>query len=170
MERKLNKKFEDYITSFKNEIRDIINSLKFEEKEKINTLMGFIYDYERLVFKKDDISKRKRVKNTIPILNRCNAKRANNEQCTRRKKEGCEYCGTHVKGTPHGLVSDNTIVSEVTHNMDLIAQEIGGIVYYIDNHNNVYNTEDVMNGVYNPTVIAKYTNHNGTFSIPELGL
>jgi hypothetical protein len=169
MERKLNKKFEDYITSFKNEIRDIINSLQFEEKEKINMLMGFIYDYERLVFKKDDISKRKRVKNTIPILNRCNAKRANNEQCTRRKKEGCEYCGTHAKGTPHGLVSD-TVVSEVTRNMDLIAQEIGGIVYYIDNHNNVYNTEDVMNGVYNPNIIAKYTNHNGTYSIPELGL
>jgi hypothetical protein len=170
MEKKLNKKFEDYITCFKNGIRDKINSMKFEEKEKINELMGFVYDYERLVFKKDDISKRKRVKNTIPIINRCNAKRANNEQCTRRKKEGCEYCGTHVKGTPHGLVSDNNITSTVSHNMDLIAQEIGGIVYYIDNYNNVYNTEDVMNGIYNPSIIAKYTIQNGIFSIPELGL
>lgn len=170
MEKKLNKKFEDYITCFKNGIRDKINSMKFEEKEKINELMGFVYDYERLVFKKDDISKRKRVKNTIPIINRCNAKRANNEQCTRRKKEGCEYCGTHVKGTPHGLVSDKNVTNTVTHNMDLIAQEIGGIVYYIDNYNNVYNTEDVMNGIYNPNIIAKYTIQNGIFSIPELGL
>lgn len=170
MEKKLNKKFEDYITCFKNGIRDKINSIQFEEKEKINELMGFVYDYERLVFKKDDISKRKRIKNTIPIVNRCNAKRANNEQCTRRKKEGCDYCGTHVKGTPHGLVSDNVTTNSHTHNMDIIAQEIGGIVYYIDNYNNVYNTEDVMNGIYNPSIIAKYTVQNGTFGIPELGL
>ena len=143
---------------------------KFEEKEKINELMGFVYDYERLIFKKDDISKRKRIKNTIPNTNRCNAKRANNEQCTRRKKEGCEYCGTHIKGTPHGLVSDNITTDALTYNMNLVAQEIGGIVYYIDNYNNVYNTEDVMNGTYNPSIIAKYTVQNGTFSIPELGI
>ena len=57
MEKKLNKKFEDYITCFKNGVRDKINSMKFEEKDKINELMGFVYDYERLIFQKDDISK-----------------------------------------------------------------------------------------------------------------
>jgi hypothetical protein len=170
MEKRLNKKFEDYITSLKNDIRDKINILDFHEKEKINDLMGFIYDYERLVFKKDDLSKRKRVKNSIPLTNRCNAKRANNEQCTRRKKEGSEYCGTHIKGTPHGLIME---MNESTSNickMDIIAQEIGGIVYYIDNHTNVYNTEDVMNEKENPEIIAKYTLQNGRYTIPELGL
>jgi hypothetical protein len=170
MEKKLNKKFEDYITCFKNGVRDKINTMNFEEKYKINELMGFVYDYERLIFQKDDISKRKRVKNTIPITNRCNARRANNEQCTRRKKEGCEYCGTHVKGTPHGLISEKMSVQPNTHNMDLVAQEIGGIVYYIDSHNNVYNTEDVMNGIENPAIVAKYNMQNGTYYIPELGL
>ena len=170
MERRLNKKFEDYITSFKNDIRDQINTTKFEESDKINGLMEYIYDYERLVFKKEDISKRKRVKNTIPETNRCNAKRANHEQCTRRKKEGCEYCGTHVKGTPHGLISETLSSSEITHKIEIIAQEIGGIVYYIDDMENVYNTEDVMNNKENPGIIAKYTRRNGTYSIPEFGL
>ena len=170
MERRLNKKFEDYITSFKNDIRDKINTIQFEETEKINELMGYVYDYERLVFKKEDISKRKRVKNTLPETNRCNARRANNEQCTRRKKEGCEYCGTHIKGTPHGLISELLHSSEMTHKVEIIAQEIGGIVYYIDDRENVYNTEDVMNNKENPGIIAKYTHRNGTYSIPEFGL
>ena len=170
MERRLNKKFEDYITSFKNDIRDKINTIQFEEADKINELMGYVYDYERLVFKKEDISKRKRVKNTIPETNRCNARRANNEQCTRRKKEGCEYCGTHIKGTPHGLISEVLQLSEMTHKIEIIAQEIGGIVYYIDDRENVYNTEDVMNSKENPGIIAKYTHRNGTYSIPEFGL
>lgn len=170
MERRLNKKFEEYITSFKNDIRDKINMINFEETEKINELMGYVYDYERLIFKKEDISKRKRVKNTIPETNRCNARRANNEQCTRRKKDGCEYCGTHIKGTPHGLISEVLQPNEVTHKIEIIAQEIGGIVYYIDDRENVYNTEDVMNNKENPGIIAKYTNRNGTYSIPEFGL
>jgi len=170
MEKRLNKKFEEYITSFKNSIRDKINSLEFSEKEKINDLMGYVYDYERLVFYKDDISKRKRVKNTNPKTNRCNAKRASGEQCTRRKKEGCEYCGTHVKGTPHGLINDVIDQTEMKHKIDIIAQEIGGIVYYIDSFKNVYNTEDVMNGKENPEIIASYVMNNGIYSIPSLGL
>jgi hypothetical protein len=170
MERRLNKKFEDYITSFKNDIRDKINTIKFEESEKINELMGYVYDYERLVFKKEDISKRKRIKNTIPEINRCNARRANNEQCTRRRKEGCEYCGTHIKGTPHGLINEILSSNENTHKIEIMAQEIGGIVYYIDDRENVYNIEDVMNNKENPGIIAKYTYRNGTYSIPEFGL
>jgi len=170
MERRLNKKFEDYITSFKNDIRDKINTIQFEETDKINEMMGYVYDYERLVFKKEDISKRKRVKNTIPETNRCNARRANNEQCTRRKKDGCEYCGTHIKGTPHGLITENISSDEIVCKLETHAQEIGGIVYYIDDNTNVYNTEDVMNNKENPTIIAKYVLRNGTYSIPEFGL
>tara|TARA_B110000879_G_scaffold53747_1_gene76197 strand:- start:2034 stop:2546 length:513 start_codon:yes stop_codon:yes gene_type:complete len=170
MERRLNTKFEDYITSFKNGIRDKINELGINEVDKTNELMGFIYDYERLVFHKDDICKRKRVKNTVPVINRCSAKRANGEQCTRRRKDNLEYCGTHVKGTPHGLASDAQLPENLTHKVEVIAQEIGGIVYYIDNYNNVYNTEDIMNEKQNPGIVAQYIKQNNTYSIPELGV
>ena len=170
MERRLNQKFETYITSFKNDIRDKINVLNFNEKEKINELMEYVYDYERLVFEKEDIRKRRRVKNTVPVDNRCNAKRANQEQCTRRRKDGSEFCGTHIKGTPHGLITTEDTNTNIYHKLEVKAQDIGGIVYYIDDKGNVFNTEDVMNNKENPQIIAKYIKQNDTYSIPEFGI
>jgi hypothetical protein len=170
MEKKLNKKIEVYVTTFKDGVRSKINELCFSEKPKVNELLEYIYDYERLSLGKDDLSKRKRIKNSIPNMNRCNAKRANGEQCTRRRKEGCEFCGTHVKGTPHGLISDADITVNTTQKHEVFAQEICGIVYYIDKHNNVYKTEDIMEEKENPRIVAKYANANGLYSIPELGL
>ena len=76
------------------------------KNEQVNQLIQYIYDYDRLTFNKEDFQKRKRVKNFVPIFDRCCAKRANEEQCTRRKKDGCEYCGTHLKGTPHGIIDN----------------------------------------------------------------
>jgi len=170
MERRLNQKFETYITVFKNNIRDKINSLEFQEKEKINTIMEYVYDYQRLVFEKEDIRKRRRVKNTVPVDNRCNAKRANQEQCTRRRKDGSEFCGTHVKGTPHGLITTEETNTNIYHKLEVKAQDIGGIVYYIDGKYNVFNTEDILNNKENPEIIAKYTLRNNTYSIPEFGI
>ena len=92
MEKRLNKRIETYIISFKDEIKNKLVQLDFEDKPKVAEMLEFVYDYDRLCLTKDDFIKRKRVKNSIPILNRCNAKRANNEQCTRRRKNGCEFC------------------------------------------------------------------------------
>ena len=156
MEKRLNVKFETYITEFKNEIRDKINQLKFVETEKSGELVGFVYDYERLVFEKDDVCKRKRIKNAVPVINRCNAKRANGEQCTRRRMEECEFCGTHVKGTPHGLICETGTTEPLKRKLDVTAQDICGIVYYIDDNNNVYNTEDIMSSIINPRLVARY--------------
>lgn len=170
MEKRLNVKFETYITEFKNEIRDKINQLKFVETEKSGELVGFVYDYERLVFEKDDVCKRKRIKNAVPVINRCNAKRANGEQCTRRRMEECEFCGTHVKGTPHGLICEMGTTEPLKRKLDVTAQDICGIVYYIDDNNNVYNTEDIMSSIINPRVVARYEKHHGRYTIPEFGL
>lgn len=170
MEKRLNVKFETYITEFKNEIRDKINQLKFVETEKSGELVGFVYDYKRLVFEKDDVCKRKRIKNAVPVINRCNAKRANGEQCTRRRMEECEFCGTHVKGTPHGLICETGTTEPLKRKLDVTAQDICGIVYYIDDNNNVYNTEDIMSSIINPRVVARYEKHHGRYTIPEFGL
>ena len=129
MEKRINKKIETYITTFKDSIRLKITNLEFQEKSKINELIEFVYDYERLSLIKDDLIKRKRVKNSVPNLNRCSAKRANGEQCTRRRKEGCEFCGTHIKGTPHGLMVENGNLENISHKIEVFAEEIFGIVY-----------------------------------------
>jgi len=169
MEKRINKKIEIYFTKCKDDICSKITDLGFEDKGKMNELIEFVYEYERLQMYHDDLSKRKRIKNTIPVTNRCNAKRANNEQCTRRRKEGSEFCGTHVKGVPHGLASDDNN-TEHTVKLDVTATEIMGIVYYIDNNKNVYNTEDIMDKSQTPRIIAQYENHSGRITIPDLGL
>jgi len=168
MEKRINKKIETYTTAFKEKILERSSQLGIKD-DQLNSLMQYIYDYERLSLNKDDFLKRKRVKNVVPYFDRCCAKRASSEQCTRRKKEGCEYCGTHMKGTPHGLV-ENEENKQTTQKIEVWAQEILGIVYYIDKFGNVYQAEDIVNNKTNPKVIAKYVKNGDVFSIPEFGI
>jgi hypothetical protein len=170
MEKRLNKKIETYVTSFKDDVKTKITDLAFDEKTKLNELLEFIYDYERLTIIKDDLVKRKRIKNSIPVNNRCNAKRANGEQCTRRRKNKCEFCGTHVKGTPHGFFQSDETADNSIQKIEVVAEEVCGIVYYIDKFNNVYKTEDILDGKQNPSIIAKCIRQNGSVTIPDLGL
>jgi hypothetical protein len=170
MDKRVNKLITTYITDFKDAIRAKITELDFEDKTKINDLLEHIYDYERLVLSKDDLNKRKRIKNAIPSTNRCNAYRSNFEQCTRRRKDNCEYCGTHSKGTPHGIINMNPVNENVLQKLEVIAEDIGGIVYFVDKYNNVYKTEDVLAEKENPQIIAKYVKKNGKITIPDFGL
>lgn len=170
MEKRLNQKISTYIGQFKDNLSNKIKSLSIDDKSKTNELLEFVYDYERLSLAKDDLIKRKRVKNSIPVMNRCIAKRASGEQCTRRRKEGCEYCGTHVKGTPHGLINSTECSETISQKVEVFVEEIFGIVYYIDKFNNVYKTEDIVEGKQNPQIIAKYVKNNNRYTIPSLGL
>ena len=170
METRLNKVIETYVTTFKDSIKNKVLGLNFDNKQNVNELLEYVYDYTRLSLSKDDFIKRKRIKNTIPLLNRCNAKRANGEQCTRRRKTDCEFCGTHYKGTPHGLIQTDDNTNSVNEKVDVFVEEIKGIVYYIDKYNNVYRTEDILEGKENPDVIAKCVKQNGGYTIPEVGL
>ena len=187
MERRLNKKIEDYLILFKNEIakrlqsmvegidtsRSNGNSFAMDEtKLKCNSLAGFVYNYDKLRLGKDDFMKRKRVKSVVPMYERCCAKRANGEQCTRRKKDDEAYCGTHIKGTPHSIIDDVVCETPTTKNVkvDIWAQDIKGIIYYVDKAGNVYDTEDIMKiDKYPKRVIAKYhQDEAGKYSIPSM--
>lgn len=190
MERRVNKKIEDYIIGFKNEmakkLQEVANALQVTDvstrdelmraidntKLHCNYMTGFVYNYEKLRLGKDDFMKRKRVKSVVPIYERCCAKRANGEQCTRRKKDGETYCGTHIKGTPHSIVDEVECEAPTTKNVkvDIWAQDIKGIIYYIDKTGNVYDTEDIMKiDKYPKRVIAKYhKDEAGKYSIPSI--
>lgn len=161
------------MSKFKDDIRNKVVALGFQNTDPVNDLLEHIYEYERLVLEKDDFVKRKRIQNAIPSSNRCNAKRANGEQCTRRRRNDCEFCGTHFKGTPHGLACEPTIGAgeeRPTQKHEVFAMDIKGIVYYIDRYDNVYKTEDVLQGVGNPTIIAKCIKSGNQYTIPEFGL
>ncbi len=138
-----------------------------ENQADMLDLLNYIYQYEKFELTKEDFLKRKRVKTTIPIYERCCAKRANGEQCTRRKKIDEQYCGTHNKGTPHGIITDEEPVL-TTKKIELSAIDIKGIVYYLDNTENVYDTEDVISNNKNPRIIAKYIKEGDEYSIPSL--
>ena len=170
MERRLNKKAECYLTSFKDSIREKTVELGLSNEVPIIAILQYIYDYDRLSFDKEDFQKRKRVKNCVPFFDRCCAKRANSEQCTRRKKESCDYCGTHIKGTPHGIVDANTEVKISTQKVEVWAQDIKGIVYYIDKSANVYQAEDIMLNKINPKIIARYVKSGDVYNIPEFNI
>jgi hypothetical protein len=176
MEKRINDIAKQYSSKMKDDIRDKIVQFGLNEAPKINELLEYIYEYDRLCFDKDDFAKRKRVKNAVPLANRCNAKRANGEQCTRKRRDDCEFCGTHYKGTPHGLAT-NTDANGATSNdsqemvkLDVFAEEIGGIVYYIDKFRNVYNTTDILQAKTNPSVVAKWEKMGDRYVIPEFGL
>jgi hypothetical protein len=170
MEKRINKKIEVYIGELKDNIREKATELGLIGNEQNNKLLQYILDYERLALGKDDFQKRKRVKNVVPFFDRCCAKRASNEQCTRRKKEGEEYCGTHMKGTPHGMVEAGEESKPNTQKIEVWAQDIKGIIYYIDKFGNVYQAEDIVANKPNPIVIAKYVKNGDVFSIPAFGI
>jgi hypothetical protein len=167
MEKRLNKRIEQYVIQFKDDLRKQITEINFEEKDKINGLMEYIYEYNRLILTKTDFVKRKREKNIIPDLNRCNARRANGEQCTRRRKENCCFCGTHQKDAPHGLMDSDTD-TKTTQTLEVFPVDIKGIIYYLDNYNNIYKVTDILALKENPTIIGKYVKRNEEYILEFL--
>ena len=176
MEKRVNSKARLYFQTFKDDIKNTI--LEFglmgdtqlsetEVRTKVSSLLQYIYDYQPITFEKTDFQKRKRVKNIVPYFERCCALRANKEQCTRRRKGTNNFCGTHIKGIPHGEINKENNV--VAHTKKTVwAQDIKGIIYYIDDEQNVYAPQDVLENNINPKIIAKYVLENEVYSIPSL--
>ena len=162
METKINKKSEAYVSNLKDMICGEIKLLPIEPAQK-TSLLEKIYEHPRLLFDKDDFSKRKRVKNTIPSFDRCSAKLANGEQCTRRHKKSSEYCGTHNKNAPHGQMQT---IDTKNNTIEIFTQDINGITQYIDHNNNIYRTDEIMKDSERPSIIGKYKKlENGDYSI-----
>jgi len=196
MERKINKKIEEAFTNYKQNIKtgivgvitaincqideEYVSDITIKEtvKTELMNLLQELYDQPIVKLDKTDFQKRKRVKNIVPLHDRCIACRANGEQCTRRRKGESEYCGTHIKGTPHGIISKEKQDSEpkaMIKKISVWAQDIKGIIYYIDDNRNVYETSAILQGTDNPKIIAKYQKSldnegNVAYCIPSFGI
>ena len=101
------------------------------------------------------------MKNAIPNANRCIGKLANGNQCTRRKRKDCDFCGTHVKGIPNGCIQVDACGECNLKSIEVHAKEFNGIVYYIDSSNRIYKTEDVLTEKQNPLIIGNVIQRNG---------
>ena len=172
----INKSIETYTVQFKHDLQQKINVLELitpqsteSERTKIRELMEYIYEYPKLSLTKKDMT----ANTTSSLLSSssqqntfCIAKRSDGIQCTRKKKKNCEYCGTHAK-----LENTNSMKSLIPQikKMDVSAEEINGIIYYIDEFENVYHTEDILEGKENPRIVGKAKkNMDNSYLIPEL--
>ncbi len=164
MEKRLNAKIDVWTTDFKGALAGKIQLMEMADDAKA-PLLQFIYDYGHLVVKKEDIQKRTRVKNLVPFHERCRALRANGEQCTRRKKDCAKFCGTHIKGIPHGEISDAGSKESLLKKVQVWVQEVNGIIRHIDKTGNVYDPQDIYQNIENPKVIAKWTKTGDKYQI-----
>ena len=166
MEKRINKKISNYVQKLK---QDIANYVTTHNNICKNEVINYIDTYSELSLTSEDFSKRKRVKNTIPHYDRCNAKRADGMRCTRRRKNEASFCGTHIKSQPHGIASSAEI-KPTSKKVMIWGEDIKGIIYYLDKNNNVYDTLDVINNIKNPRIIAKYERDGETYSIPSFNI
>ena len=171
MEKRVAKKVDGHMTKFKNDIKEWLD----KEEDVLgmsarSEFLKFVFDYKQLSLGKEDFQRRKRMKNNVEAAGRCKACRATGEQCSRRRKGDSDFCGTHIKGIPHGKIEEQVDTTVKTKKRELWLQDIRGIQYFLDNGGNVYDYEDVLNRVKDPRIIAKYVENEGVYSIPMYGI
>lgn len=166
MEKHINRKINEYIQNFKEDVKKLIDhdEMNINGSEK-NKLKNFIDSYSRLQLENEDFKKRKRVKNQVPDFLRCHALRADGNRCSRRKQENGTFCGTHIKLQPNGMINDdNNDITKINKMLTLI--QIKGIDSWIDDNGNIYNMEDMQLGKENPRIHGQYSlSENGEYII-----
>jgi hypothetical protein len=158
----MNTIIQNYVSKFKFDTVKYAQTLNVAEDEKVGAVLQFVCDYDRLVLTSEDFAKRQRIKNVVPPELRCNGKRGSGNQCTRRKQEGKEYCGTHAKVNCESSASQMLCKeSSVTETLEVWCEEINGIMYYVDKSGKIYDASDVVCNKVSPKVLGKYTKITG---------
>lgn len=145
MENRIKKKVTSYVNQFKDDLVSELNTLRLNDScdtENVQKFVAYITNYSRLNLIDEDFSKRKRIKNHVPQYDRCCAKRADGAQCTRRKKDGDNYCGTHLKGTPHGEMLHENNNNKKKVELSVVSKN--GISHYVDSQGKQYPAEMVL--------------------------
>jgi len=100
---------DQYFIKLKTDIQKKAIELSFNEKDKLNELLEFIFEYEKISFNKDIFTKKKNNKTSgseftqvvFSDEERCIAQRKQGDRCSRKRVKGNLYCGTHcVKNNP----------------------------------------------------------------------
>ena len=154
--------------NFKTSISNIINLSKYDDDGDIISIRHIISTLTDINNNSTRECKPLRQKTSILPSEQCVAKKSSGCQCTRRRKNTESYCGTHLKGRPHGDFSSSPEMESDTrrYTTSVWIQIIDEITYYIDDNNNIYNPEDIIYNKINPKVIAKYdVDESGIYSI-----
>lgn len=136
---KINDKIKDYMNETKGKLISMVMDAK--TPADMEGIKKEILNCEILKINRDMVEKRKRVRKSVEESDRCTGELGNGERCTRRKKPGSMFCGTHGKQ------------KVVEKKRKLKIEEIDGIAYYTCD-DVVYKPEDVLSGK-EPAVIGK---------------
>ena len=179
MTTQINKRVEEYLVGFKNDLRDKITGLNVlktagkaggdeDPHEHVRELLEYVFEYPKLVFNPEEITKKKP---TVAAA-QCAANRSDGSQCTRRSKKGSDCCGTHCKPADIQTTPPVLSLSEkpMTYKLEVSAYDIHGIIFYIDQHANVYCTEDILQGKDDPRIVARAERVGDIYTIPSLGV
>ena len=173
MEKTIISKVDEYVETIKSGLITNIDQIIQKEEilhEDMKNLLNEVMAISSIEFSKEDfIVKRNRTRNEVHKSERCIARKSAGEQCSHRKQEAKMYCGTHSKGTPHGVISDELDTNKITTKVAINVIEISGILYHVDNMGNVYDPIDIVSNAKHPKVISKYEKHeDGSYMIPSL--
>jgi len=158
MERSLNMKLSESAVQFRDDMATWLKTNQMEitnheGKNGYEDFMSFIHSYENMQITKEDLKKRSRTKTMIATFERCCALRSNHEQCTRKSKKGDVYCGTHLKGRPYGILEAEPKPTDTK--LEVWLEDINGVHQYTDKEGNIYSSEDILQKVTFPRIIAK---------------
>ena len=149
MDKSMHKMIEAYVCYVKDEIA---SAVALEGGDKMAQIV-YSVQLKPLVLDKEA---KPRSKTVVPEQDRCLAMKAGNMQCTRRKTATEHYCGTHIKGLTYGVMDKSSELSSIKKR-EIWAEDIRGIIYWIDVEHNVYKTEDVQKNITDPKVIGTWT-------------
>ena len=174
MKKTLNKKIDNFMLDFKNNIKKKIDDLNLVRevnedvrREEMNKLLQFIYDYDKITIEKTDLSATNRKPPAVDI--RCCALTSTRQQCIRKKMEGSNFCKSHEEKRNYGVMEELLVNSERSlteskkvSKKNIYTRSINGIIYYMDAENNVYKMEDIINNIVNPDIIGNYMMETNT--------
>lgn len=129
---------EQIMNSFINNISE-----KYDiDKKDLESLIPMVYE--------------KKKKKAIPCNNnqQCLGRKQDGKQCTRKRKEGCDFCGKHINNQKYGRVDDNNNEKLNTELLRTILINIENTDYLMDDDKNLFTFHPEA-----PEYIGKYINN-----------
>lgn len=145
-------------TWFDNFKKELINNLEEDDD----------FDVEEFVenYKLPRFEKKTRNKTIIPDEERCCALISNSKQCSRRIKDDGRFCGTHQKGTPNGVIDDETSNGvKRRKKVEVNIINVNGVSYTVGLDGTVYDNVDILNNVDNPKKIGTCVEKEGDYEL-----
>jgi len=151
--KSLNLIFQHQLQSLCLNLADMRNLNQKELLEDFNSCYKFTFNNLNEFHSKYFKLKKKKNLNSE---NYCFARKADLQQCTRLKKNNCDYCVSHQFRRPFGIITDELPVIKICGKKEIsvIKHTYQGKEYYLDQYDNLYIEDSNKNlrlyGVWDP--------------------